>query len=95
MWMSHSCLDCRDPGSIRYTGEPEARKVGDREIWCSYGFFFLASGSSVPVGIKCGGGTGCLDHGDPGNASYGGSPSSNFTGDTVLLGFVLTSGTSA
>ena len=54
MW--HSCLDCRDPGSIRHTREPEARKVGDREIWCSYGFFFLASGSSVPVGIKCGSG---------------------------------------
>ena len=38
---------------------------------------------------------GCFDHGDPGNASYGGSPSSIFAGDTVLLGFVLTSGTSA
>ena len=56
MWMWHSSLDCRDPGSTRYTGEPEAKKVGDRKIWCSYGIF-LASGSSAPVGIKCGGGT--------------------------------------
>ena len=54
MWRWGSCLNRRDLGSIRYSGEPAARTAGNMAL---FGFFFLASGCSVPVWAWCGGGT--------------------------------------
>ena len=44
-------MDRRGPGSTRYSGELAARTVGDILLLG----FFLASGRSVPGGIKHGG----------------------------------------
>lgn len=57
--------------------------------------FFLASGSSAPVGIKCRGGTVALIMGTLAMPVMEDHHYPFFAGDTVLLGFVLTSGTSA
>ena len=54
VWTWGSCLDCKDPGSARYTGELVAMGAGDMLL---SGWFFLASGSSGPVRIEHGGGT--------------------------------------
>jgi len=45
-------LDHRDTGSVRYIGKPVVRGTGEVVLLG----FFLASGSSVPVGIKYGSG---------------------------------------
>ena len=45
-------MDHRDTGSVRYIGKPVVRGAGEVVLLG----FFLASGSSVPVGIKHGGG---------------------------------------
>ena len=50
MW--HSCLDLGDPGNVMYTGESVAFSAGEMALLS----FFLASGSSVPLRIECGGG---------------------------------------
>ena len=53
VWTWGSCLDCKDPGSARYTGELLAMGAGDMVL---LGCFSLASGSSGPVRIEHGGG---------------------------------------
>ena len=49
VWRWHSCLVHRGSGSTRYSGESVARSAGNMVLLG----FFVASGSSFPVGIKC------------------------------------------
>ena len=45
-------MDLGDPGNVMYTGESVAFSAGEMVLLR----FFLASGSSVPLRIECGGG---------------------------------------
>ena len=46
-------MDHGDLGTVMYTGESVAFSAGEMAL---LRFFFLASGSSVPLRIECGGG---------------------------------------
>ena len=53
LWRQHSCLNFSGPASVRYAGDLVATEAGD----VVFLGFFLAFGSSAPVGIEHGSGT--------------------------------------
>ena len=91
VWRWHSCLDCREPGGIRYSGELAARAAANMMFLG----FFPSLWQLCPSGVWAWRWHSCLDHRDPDNVSYTRVLAAIVTEDMALLGLVLASGNSA